>query len=96
MTIAEINRDSDKRIEPVFVDAGNVLEEQQAELSTDNYFAVPPDKKKPRSKAQKENEIKPQLTKSEMEEGVRNMWVEITVEWARSRMIEKSPNRHKY
>jgi len=37
-------------------DAGNVLEEQQAELSTDNYFAVPPDKKKPRSKAQKENE----------------------------------------
>jgi len=59
LTIAEINRDSDKRIEPVFVDAGNVLEEQQAELSTDNYFA---DKKKPRSKAQKENEIKPQLT----------------------------------
>ena len=49
LTIAEMTRDDDntnEQNEPFFVDAGNVLEEQQAELSTDNYFAAIPKKKK--------------------------------------------------
>jgi len=41
-----MNRDSNEQVEHLFVDTGNIFEEQQAEWSTDNYFAIPPDKNK--------------------------------------------------
>jgi hypothetical protein len=71
---------------PVFIDGGNIFEEQQMELSAQNFFASVPEK----------NQISPNLsnktkTKAEMQSKLHEKWLEM----ARKRLM-KSRNRYEY